>query len=111
MGTLRVIFSADQAAASLWDYGEDELVDRARALTDSELDEIWSIAGRYLDPQCVLPVHNQRVVLGHVTALAVITYLEGELRPLARERRRPQKERPEHLRDPQPVPPGTGLTG
>lgn len=106
---MTVVFSAEQAAASLWDYGEDELVDRALSLTDAELRKIWSIAGKYWDPGYSLPVTSQRVVLGHVSALAVITYLEGGLRPLVRERRRPAKSRPEHLCDPQPVPPGIGL--
>jgi len=111
MGSMRVVFSAEQAAARLWDYAEDGLVDRALALADSELREVWSIAGRYWGASYPLPIHGQRVVLGHVTALAVITYLEGELRPLARERRRSQKDRPEHLRDPQPMPPSTYLPG
>lgn len=106
---MTVVFSAEQAAASLWDYGEDELVDRALALTAAELREIWSIAGSYWNSGYPLPVTSHRVVLGHVTALAVITYLEGDLRPLARDRRRPATSRPENLRDPQPVPPGTGL--
>lgn len=108
MGSTFVVFSAEQAAASLWDYGEDELVDRALALTDADLREIWSIAGRYWESGYPLPVTSQRVVLGHVNALAVITHLEGRLRPLARERRRPARSRPESLRDPRPVPPGTG---
>jgi hypothetical protein len=111
MGSVSVTFSAEQAAASLWDYGEDELVERALALTDAELREIWSIAGRYWDPGHPLPVTSQRIVLGHVSALAVITYLEGAPRPLARERRRPTRSRPERLRHPQPVPPGRAPSG
>jgi hypothetical protein len=109
MGSTFVVFSAEQAAASLWDYGEDELVDQALALTDADLREVWSIAGRYWDTGFPLPVTSQRVVLGQVSALSVITHLEGRLRPLARERRRPGTSRPAHLRDPRPVPPGTGL--
>lgn len=106
---MHVVFSAEQAAASLWDYGEDQLVDRALSLSDAELRELWSIAGQYWDPGYPLPVVTQRVVLGHVTALATITFLEGDLRPLARERRRRQSDKPESLRDPKPVPPGVGL--
>ena len=101
---------AEQAAASLWDYGEDALIEGALELSDADLRQVWSIAGKYWDPGYPFPIHGQRVVLGHVSALATITFLEGKPRPLARERRRPQKSRPERLRDPRPVPPGVGLS-
>lgn len=104
---MRVIFSAEQAASSLWDYGEDELVDQALAFSESDLRELWAIAGVYWDPEYLLPVIGQKVTLNHVSALAAVTFLEGELRPLAQERRRPQKLKPERLRNPQPVPPST----
>lgn len=106
---MRVVFSAEQAAASLWDYGEDELIEPALALTERELREAWAIAGRYWDPAFPLPITNQSVVLGHVTALATITLIEGQLRPLARERRRSQSSKPQRLRDPQPPPSATAL--
>lgn len=109
MAEMYVMFSAEQAAASLWDYGEDDLIDRALALSEAQLREAWTIAGRYWDPTFPLPSMKQRVCLGHVTALATITLVEGRLRPLARERRRSQRSKPERLRDPQPPPSGTAF--
>jgi hypothetical protein len=92
-----VHFSRTTAAAGLWDYGEDQLVDRALGMTDDELAAVRRIAAVYEDPGYPLPVRGQRITHNHVNALAVIAYLEGSLRPLARTRRRPQKERPAHL--------------
>jgi hypothetical protein len=103
---MRVVFSAEQAAASLWDYGEDELIVRALDLTDEELSQAWEIAGRYWDPSFPLPAMNQRVTLNHVNAFAVITLIEGNLRPLARERRRSQKDKPHQLLNPALPPAG-----
>jgi hypothetical protein len=100
-----VVFSSEQAAASLWDYGEDALVEPALALDDDRLQQAWTLAGRYWDPTFALPGMKHRLTLGHVAAFAVITLLEGDLRPLARERRRAQRSKPEHLRNPKPVPP------
>jgi hypothetical protein len=64
--TFKVHFSRIAVAASLWDYGEDDLADTALQMTDADLRD-------------------------HVTAFAAITYFEGKIRPLNRTRRRPQK--------------------
>lgn len=105
----RVIFSAEQAASALWDYGEDQLVERALALTDADLRRGWSIAGDYWFDGDDLPVRKQRVTLNHVNALAAIAVIEGRLRPLAQERRRPQKGKPESLVHVRPVDPSTRI--
>lgn len=102
MGSFRVIFSTEQAAASLWDYGEDQLVDTALAMSDQELRRVWAIAAEYYAAEYPLPDPGQKITLNHVVAFATVTHLEGQLRPLSRGRSRPKKGRPEQLRDPQP---------
>ncbi len=100
----KVFFSQAQAASALWDCGEDELVDRMLQVPEAELRVVQSIAARYEDPTFRLPI-EQRITHNHVFAFAAITHFEGALRPLARSRRRPQRDRPPHLIDPPPVSP------
>lgn len=104
----RVHFSKSQVAASLWDYGEDVLADHALEMTDEDLSRVQAIAAHYEDPTYSLPVAGQRITHNHVTALAAITFFEGELRPLTRIRRRVQRERPTRF-TPQPPDPASGL--
>jgi hypothetical protein len=101
-------FSRSAVAASLWDYGEDELADRALVMTDADLRSVQAIAAHYEDPAYPLPVVGQRITHRHVTALAAITFFEKECRPLARKRRRPERDRPQRF-TPEPPDPGTGL--
>ena len=95
-------------AASLWDYGEQEMSHRALQMTDADLRHIQAIAATYEDPAHALPVAGQHVTHNHVTALAAITYYEGEGRELTRTRRRPQKDRPDRFA-PLPPDPISGL--
>lgn len=104
----QVRFSRSQAAASLWDYGEDELAERALQLNDAELAKVQAIAAHYEDPSYPLPLDGQRITHNHVTALAAVTYLENHLRPLARTRRRPERDRPARF-EPRPPDPSIGL--
>lgn len=90
----QVHFSKNLVAASLWDYGEDDLASRALAMSDADLASIQAIASWYEDPDYPLPIEGQRITHNHVTALAAITFHEGAVRPLARTRRRPEKKRP-----------------
>jgi hypothetical protein len=104
-----VHFSRGQVAAALWDYGEDDLVDRALQMSDRQLAHVQRIAATYEDASYPLPIEGQRITHNHVNALAAVTYFDGRLRPLAQNRRRPAKNRPAHLVDPAPPDPGTGL--
>jgi len=104
MSNMRVIFSAEQAAAALWTYGEDALVERALAIRIQDLPTLWQTAGDFWRPDHELPL-STRLVLDKVTAFAAIKYLEGRVRPLAQERRRARSKMPERLRDAPPVPP------
>ena len=100
----KVRTSKSQVAAALWDYGEDELAARAIDMTDAELASIENISAWYEDPAYPLPMSGQRITHNHVNAFAAITLFEGRARPLARIRRRPQRERPEAF-EPRPPSP------
>jgi hypothetical protein len=108
VGSVSIVFSADQAAAALWTYGEDGLVDRASRLTEEDLRRVWALAGSHWREDHDLPLKS-RLVLDKVTAFACIEYLEGRLRPLRRERRRPRQSMPERLLNAQPVPASTDV--
>lgn len=96
-----VRFSGNAVAASLWDYGEDDLADRTLQMTDADLGYIQAIAANYEDPAYALPMTGQRITHNHVIAFAAITYFEGKVRPLNQTRRRPQKQQPDRF-TPQP---------
>jgi hypothetical protein len=108
VGSTSIVFSADQAAAALWTYGEDGLVDRASRLTQEDLRRVWALAGSHWREDHDLPLKS-RLVLDKVTAFACIEYLEGRLRPLRRERRRPRQSMPERLLNAEPVPASTDV--
>lgn len=84
-------------AACLWDCGEDELADRALAMTADDHAAIQRIEAVYEDRNYPLPVEGQRISHRHVSALAAVAYFEGSLRPLARVRSRPRSQRPERF--------------
>ena len=86
-------FDRQTAATCLWDYGEDGLIESVLGLNDAALWVVQRVATVYDDESYPLPLEGQRITRGHVIAFAVITYFEG-LRPLARSRRRPAKDRP-----------------
>jgi hypothetical protein len=106
MGATYVIFSAEQAAAALWTYGENHLIDQALAMSDDDLHRLWAWAGLHWRVDHRLPLKS-RLVVDKVTAFACIELFEGSLRPLATERRRPRKTMPLALQKARPVPPGT----
>ena len=81
-------------ASALWDYGEDALAARALAMSEDERVKIDKISAWYEKPDYPLPMSGQRITHNHVAAFAAITLFEGHVRPLARTRRRPAKDRP-----------------
>jgi hypothetical protein len=97
MGGSRVTFSAGLVAADLWAFGEDDLAAAALRLSTEQLREAWVHAARYTDRDHPLPVEGRQVTLGHVSAFAVMTVLEGGVRPLARNRRRPKSAMPPEI--------------
>jgi hypothetical protein len=99
----RVSFSRNTLAMCLWDFGEDALVERAFGMSDDDLAAVQRIAAVYEDGEYPLP-REGRIAHMHVSAFAAIAYFEGSLRPLARDRRRPEKDRPAHLRPHPPDP-------
>ena len=105
VGSTQVIFSAEQASAALWTYGEDELADRALLILERDLPSLWAWAGDHWREDHELPL-KARLVLDKITAFAAMDFLEGRVRPLKHERRRPRKAMPERLRNARPVAPG-----
>lgn len=85
-------------ASALWDYGEDALAERALAMAEEDRIQICNIEAWYESPDYPLPMTGQRITHNHVAAFAAITFFEGEVRPLARTRRRPERNRPEIFR-------------
>ncbi|MEQ7010136.1 hypothetical protein ABN028_28550 [Actinopolymorpha sp. B17G11] len=86
-------------ASALWDYGEDALAQRALGMSEEERLQIDRICAWYEMPDYPLPMTGQRITHNHVAAFAAITYFEGAVRPLARSRRRPAKDRPADFDD------------
>jgi hypothetical protein len=79
-------------------------------MTDVELSKVWALAGSHWRQDHGLPIKS-RLVPDKVIALSCIEHLEGGLRPLHQERRRPAASMPVNLRNAQPVPPDTQLRG
>ncbi len=94
-----VVFSRGMTAMCLWEFGEDAWVKPALAMTDGDLTKIQKLAAKYQDPYFALPDPGQAISTGHVIAHAAVTHFEGQLRPLARGRRRPTSQRPTYLLD------------
>jgi hypothetical protein len=87
-------FRRDQLAESLWEYGEDELAERALRFTESELYEVQLLAAwNYKNLR--EPSAGPKLQLGRITALAAIELVELGSRDTRRQRRRtrPQPER------------------
>ena len=97
VGEFYVTFSPGQAAQDLWAFGEDDLAERALRIPELELPDLWVTAATYYDADYPLPVTGRRITLGHVVAFAAMNHLEGSLRPLARQRRRPAATVPDHI--------------
>ena len=81
-------------ASALWDYGEDDLAQRALEMTEDDRLNICRIEAWYESPEYPLPMTGQRITHNHVAAFAAVTFFEGAVRPLAQTRRRPRKDRP-----------------
>ena len=99
MGELRVTFSAARAATDLWAFGEDALAEAVLTFSELDLLAAWRQAAIYSDASVSLPVEGRTITLGHVVAFACMHHIEGAIRPLARQRRRPAGAVPEHVRN------------
>ena len=73
-------------AEELWSFGEDSLYLVALRLSDEDMVRLWLLAGGLL-------VKERARSSGEATALAAVVVIEGNQRPLARKRRRPQADR------------------
>ena len=73
-------------AEELWSFGEDSLYPVALQLSDENMVQLWLLAGGLL-------LKERARSSGEATALAAVAVIEGNQRPLARKRRRPQPNR------------------
>ena len=73
-------------AEELSSFGEDSLSPAALQLSDEDLVRLWLLAGDLL-------LKERARSSGEATALAAVEVIEGNQRPLARKRRRPQANR------------------
>ena len=73
-------------AEELWSFGEDRLYPVALQLSDEDMVRLWLLAGGLL-------LKERARSSGEATALAAVLVIEGNQRPLARKRRRPQANR------------------
>ena len=73
-------------AEELWSFGEDSLYPVALQLPDEDMVRLWLLAGGLL-------LKERARSSGEATALAAVAVIEGNQRPLARKRRRPQPNR------------------
>lgn len=99
VGEFRIEFTRGLAARDLWAFGEDELAAAALRISDPELDAAKARAAEYYDEAYPLPVTGRRITLGHVVAFAMMTVLEGGVRPLQRQRRRSASSVPATIAD------------
>ena len=72
----QVVVSRSQVAASLWDYAEDELADRAATMSHDELAAIRRIDAVFDDATYPLPMQGQRITNNHVIAFAAVASLK-----------------------------------
>jgi hypothetical protein len=73
-------------AEELSSFGEDSLSPAALQLSDEDMVRLWLLAGDLL-------LKERARSSGEATALAAVEVIEGNQRPLARKRRRPQANR------------------
>jgi hypothetical protein len=73
-------------AEELWSFGEDSLYPVALQLSDEDMVRLWLLSGGLL-------LKERARSSGEATALAAVAVIEGNQRPLARKRRRPQANR------------------
>lgn len=89
----RIEFRRDVLAESLWQYGEDELAERALSFSEAELYEVQLLAvwHHVNDPE---PERGPRLTNPRIQARAAIEFVEGRPRDTARRRRRtrPQEQ-------------------
>jgi hypothetical protein len=84
---VRIMFRRDVLAEALWEYGEEELAERALHLSEDDLHNVQLLAvwHRENDPE---PPSGPRLTNGRIMARAMIEYVEREGRDTKRTRRR-----------------------
>jgi hypothetical protein len=89
------------AALDLWEFGEDIYVKKALQFSDDELAHLGELTYNNFNKDFYekggksLP--NSGYDIGFVTALTLVEYFEGNVRPLKRGRRRTHTDLPKNL--------------
>jgi hypothetical protein len=87
-----VITDREVLARDLWEYGEDDLANQARELSDLTLGRIGVLAGRLLLSDGHATASGAGPTVAKACALAAVEVIEGAARPLKRRRRRVRKQ-------------------
>lgn len=101
MDVSRVNLIAKMTALDLWEFGEDDYIDKALRLSDDELkmlgEKVYTCFNEQFYEKIGRSVPASGYDIGFVTALVLVEYFEGGLRPLKRDRRRNHSELPGYL--------------
>src|SRR5437764_13490042 len=93
-GTTLITTDRWTLAEELWSFGEDSLYPAALQLSDDDMVRLWLLGGKLL-------LKGKARSSGEAAALAAVAVIEGQQRPLARRRRRPQAKRPHFAKTPE----------
>lgn len=101
MKNSKVSFIRKRAALDLWEFGEDLYIEKTLKLSNDELTGLGEHAYNNFNKEFYersgksLP--NSGYDIGFVTALTLVEYFEGDVRPLNRNRRRSHANLPKYL--------------
>lgn len=101
MNNSKVSLIRKQAALDLWEFGEDAYIERALLLSDDELTHVgvdtYNNFNKDFYKKAGKSLPNSGYDIGFVTALTLVEYFEGGVRPLKRNRRRSHVGLPKYL--------------
>lgn len=101
MKNSKVSFIRKHAALDLWEFGEDAYIERTLQLSDDELtylgERTYNNFNKDFYEKAEKSLPNSGYDIGFVTALTLVEYFEGKVRPLKRSRRRSHGDLPKCL--------------
>jgi hypothetical protein len=93
-GTVTVAIDRWSLAEELWLYGEDTLYLAPLDMSDTDLIDLWLLAGTVM-------LSGRARSGSEAAVMAAVELLEGNARPLARTRRRPRRRLPNLAQSPE----------
>lgn len=91
-------FRRDTLAECLWEYGEEEIAEKALALSDPELHQIHRLAIWHYKNDAK-PTTSPKLQNGRINSRAAIEFFEHSTRDTARTRRRTRPEDESYVAD------------